>query len=292
MTKWLQVHVECLAHESDDIIELLEGLGACAIDIRGNGEQNCFSITPNDYPLWDNLHISSLFSPSIHSGPIIEACIQRSFPDARLSHGFLKDKDWVKITQENFPPQCFNQQLWIYPSHYEGKHEPCSFVIQPGHAFGTGTHPTTKLCIEALCQLELNNKSVLDLGCGSGILALSAKSLGADAIFAIDHDPQAVSSCINNFKLNPKLHYDTHIHLDSETTPPPCHVVIANILCQTLIELKNTLIKSTKSTLILSGILSSDIKEIDQHFQPYFKYRRAMIQDEWACISYLEPITT
>ena len=290
MTKWLQVHIDCQAKESEFIIESLEALGALATGISSDDEQSCFSVTPNDYPLWDQLHISGLFSSATDPEHLIQILKKNISPDLRISHHFLEDKDWVKITQENFPPQCFNQQLWIYPNHYDGKREPCAFTIEPGHAFGTGTHPTTKLCIEALCQLDLRNQSVMDLGCGSGILALSAKCLGAGITYAIDHDPQAISACTNNFKLNPELYHQSHIHLDSEVAPPLCHVVIANILCQTLIELKNTLIKSTKSTLILSGILSSDISEIDHHFQPYFKRRRAMIEDEWACITYLDPI--
>ena len=171
----------------------------------------------------------------------------------------LEERDWVAETQNQFPPQCFKERLWLYPSWEEIPADlPLVLRLSPGLAFGTGTHPTTRLCLTWLAEHIQGNESVIDFGCGSGILALAALVLGARTVSGIDLDPQALSSSRANAELNAITADRLPLFLPEAFKPNErVDILVANILATPIIELKTLFHSFVKpgGTIVLSGIL-------------------------------------
>src|SRR3990167_6340860 len=200
MTVWQQLEITTHANYAEEIADLLNEHGALSVSFNDAGNQALFQLTPDDTPLWSQTKITALFLQTVNIELILQHIKQstsHTMMDYQIST--LQDQDWVRQTQQNFPPQCFSEILWVIPSwcnsnHY-GNH---TIKIDPGLAFGTGTHPTTALCLEWLAQHPPRDMTVIDFGCGSGILSLAALAMGAKEVYAIDHDPQALQATKNN----------------------------------------------------------------------------------------------
>ena len=187
---------------------------------------------------------------------------------------------------DNFQPMCFGQRLWICPSWKEPPQaDAVNLLLDPGLAFGTGTHPTTALCLRWLDGHNVSGKTVIDYGCGSGILAIAALLLGAKSVIAVDNDPQALIATEENARRNgiPANKISTFL---PEQVPKDsaAELMLANILAGPLAELAPTLSKMTLTggNIVLSGILSNQAQQLSSYYQPHFAMQAADIEQDWA----------
>lgn len=258
---------------------------ALSVTLEDAKDNPVFAIEVNEQPLWEQVSVCALFETTIDLTPIILA-LKIQFEDKiTYKTEILEDEDWVRKTQQQFQPQCHGKDLWICPTFHDHSILSGSVIrIDPGLAFGTGTHPTTALCLEWLANHPPKGQIVVDYGCGSGILALAALALGAKTVYAIDHDPQAIEATQNNARLNDFVTADNLIiSLDSKLPEIKAQTVLANILANPLITLVPTLIKllDTPGNLVLSGILASEEQLIIAAYQPPIQLMHIEQQQEW-----------
>lgn len=259
-----KITIRTTADQADAVVDFLEAYGALSVSLQDAGDQPLFQIIPNEAPLWKNTQIQALFDESVPLDALL------SVIDSVES---VEEENWVEKTQRNFQPQQYDDRLWIWPAWMEPPTDSKAVVIRlnPGLGFGTGSHPTTALCLKWLARQEVSNKIVVDYGCGSGILALAARALGAKEVWAVDHDPQALMATKENAALN---HFsDSALHIVSDKDLPntlAADIILANILANPLCELSPRLIglMATGGALALSGFLFEEKDRILRAYQP------------------------
>lgn len=287
MTKqWLQIHITSDAEQAESLSDHLTELGALAITMSPAEDLPVFQQEPGETPLWDQLILSALFpvdaDPDVIQGLLLSHQIIDKNTGWRSE--ILTEKNWVHETQKSFPAKCFSNKLWVVPGWEKNDYPDPKLILDPGLAFGTGTHPTTALCLEWLAKNPPTDKTVIDYGCGSGILSLAAFVLGAEKIYAIDHDEQAVLATQQNAALNPGASEKTIIGLQDDLPQDvKAELVIANILAKPLLSLYPILLQHTKAggQLILSGLLESDKDAIVDCYSQDFTLIECAQQDEW-----------
>lgn len=266
---------------------LLDELGAVSISVIDAEDHPIFVEEVDGTPLWQHLTLTALFIEDIALQHLQEPIESALAAPIELSKRRVQDQDWQKKWMQNLQPIQFSERLWVCPSWLTYP-DPFAINIQldPGLAFGTGTHPTTYLCLEWLANFPLQGKTVMDFGCGSGILALAAYYLGAKRIVAIDHDPQAIQATrLNAYKNNID---DKVLHTVLADSPPEqiCDVVIANVLLLPLLQFRKDFAKAMASTskIILSGILDQQLEQMKQVYEPTFKFDKIHSKNEWLLI--------
>lgn len=276
--------------DAEQISEFLNEHGALSVSYESADENDeIFQLDPDHFPLWGKIIVSALFEDTEEIEKITSLITQQLNREIFNSHiEIVAEQDWVKITQQQFQPIQFGNRFWICPSWCDANDlEGTVLKIDPGLAFGTGTHPTTALCLEWLSANFKKNKTLIDYGCGSGILALAALALGAKQVFAIDHDPQALAATRNNAALNSFVNEKNLMILLPENLPSvKTDYIVANILANPLIELapKITPLLKSRGTLILSGILEKDIARVIAAYQTDFVTEEFVSENEWARI--------
>ncbi|HET9679284.1 MAG TPA: 50S ribosomal protein L11 methyltransferase, partial [Gammaproteobacteria bacterium] len=206
-------------------------------------------------------------------------------PDYRVET--VADQDWTRAWLKDFKPLQFGERLWIVPSAWEPPEpEAVNILLDPGLAFGTGTHPTTALCLEWLEKQALTNKTVLDFGCGSGVLAIAALKLGAVAALGVDNDPQALTASESNAGRNQVMER-LQLCLPEALPQSRFPIVVANILANPLIELAGQLANLTEpgGHIALSGILSEQGEIVEAAYAPFFELAPIQEKDGWLLIS-------
>lgn len=262
---------------------------AISVSFEDAKDSPIFQLQPNEHPLWDEVKLHALFSNDASEEKIIQL-LKTFFNSTNIPpYQFEKveEQDWVRATQRQFNPQSFGPNLWICPSWCDEKTLSGIIVkIDPGVAFGTGTHPTTGLCLTWLANHPPIDKIVMDYGCGSGILALSALALGAKKVYAIDHDSQAIEATKNNAIKNNFGRDKLEVLLPSELSNTPVDLILANILANPIIELATRFSDLLKPNgqLILSGILENEIEKVVSAYQPCFTIESREISDGWAML--------
>lgn len=197
----------------------------------------------------------------------------------------IEDQDWVRQNQQQFDPVLIDQTLWVCPQGRTVDVAQLQIQLDPGCAFGTGSHPTTYLCLSWLVQNSVKGQVIIDYGCGSGILSLGALALGAKQVYSIDNQLQAIEATSHNANLNQLSMGEKIIVILDEDMPSikvPCILanMLAKPLCQ-LVERFNSLLQ-TNGQLVLSGLQQSDIGEIRDYYRPYFKEIELVYREEWA----------
>jgi ribosomal protein L11 methyltransferase len=282
---WQQLTFNITSKNADACANLLSELGALSVSLQDAADEEIFQLNPEDEPLWQQVQIKALFEADVELPPIIQELTQQFQinPDHLITE-HIAEQDWVRLTQEQFKAQCYANHLWVIPKHLATEfNHATQIIIDPGLAFGTGTHPTTALCLTWLAKNDVKNKVVVDYGCGSGILSLAALALGAKEVYAIDHDEQALQATKNNLALN-NFDINTLKIVSPDNTPDiKADIVIANILAKPLIELKNELLSLIKPNahLVLSGLLISDKEKIMQHYQSEVKLLNTEQLNNW-----------
>lgn len=276
-----------MVDESD--VELLSDClqenGALSITLADAADEEIFQLQPEETPLWQKTKVVALFPTDFDIDPVL-LLIKKDFPQAVIHLEAVKNQDWVKVTQNYFQPQCYADRLWIVPSWYDEKSYTGAIVkLDPGLAFGTGTHPTTALCLEWLAQHPPENLTVIDYGCGSGILALASLALGAKQVIAVDHDPQALTATKNNSALNNFAQSkNLKICLPQDLPVISADLVIANILANPIIQLSSQLMQLVKpqGRLVISGFFSADRERVVQPFLNSMQVESIEIKEQWA----------
>lgn len=268
--------------------ELLETLGAVSVSLQDAEDEAVFQLAPGTTPLWRQTAVIALF-PADLSLPVLAAAVQAEtgIPSTAMLLESLADQDWERAWMDDFKPIRFGKRLWVCPSWITPPQpESINVMLDPGLAFGTGTHPTTALCLEWLDSQDLTGKTVIDYGCGSGILAIASALCGARHVIAIDNDPQAISACISNRNMNAINPDLLQVYLPGELDHEPADYLLANILCGPLQELTPILAGLTRpgGQIVLSGVLSAQSEALLQTYQDYFIMSAPVIRDEWVRI--------
>lgn len=283
----LQLHIEnCPRDMVDDLSDRLEEIGALSVTLSDTTDVPIFEPELGTTPLWPNVDVAALYDNQLGMEEA-KKLLSHDFPHLTYSVHEVEEQGWEKTCVEDFVPQRFGKRLWVCPSWSSIPEEPdaVTLVLDPGLAFGTGRHPTTSLCLAFLEQALLSDKTIIDYGCGSGILALATLKLGAHKAFAVDIDAQALTSTHNNAQNNNIPDKSCAIGFPA-TLNTPADILIANILLTPLIALKEhfrTLLKPT-GQLVVSGILAEQIPQIVEAYQGTFEPKETHTEGDWALI--------
>lgn len=285
---WLQLKVRSSASEADSVEDILLAAGAAAVTMEDSGDQPLFEPPIGTTPLWQDTTVVGLFNADIDVTTATLHINNALQPSEPLKFEILEDKDWVRAWMDDYHPIQFGERLWICPSWCEPPQpEAVNLMLDPGLAFGTGTHPTTAMCMRWLDKQDLDGKTVWDYGCGSGILAIAALLLGAASATGNDIDPQALTASRDNAQRNGIADDRLQLLLGAPQTPQQVDVVVANILAGPLVALSEGIAALCKpgGLLALSGILDTQAKEIMTCYSQWFDLDPPTLTDEWVCIS-------
>ena len=286
---WKQISFEVKKSETDFISEVLIGLGSLSITYSDAQDDAIYEPPVGQTPLWDSVKVNALFSSEVNQKSI-ETSILKICNIVVIETLDLKDRVWEDECKKDFPSMRFGKRLWVCPSwDTDTKFSNDSLVINmdPGLAFGTGTHQTTSLCLEYLDSNPPENLQVIDFGCGTGVLAIAAAKLGAKSVVAIDNDPQAVLSSKENVAKNNYENIISTIHSIDQKEGIECDLLIANILANPLIELEplfSDLVYSN-GMLLLSGILKEQVDRVVNCYSVNFSNIKVLNKDGWFRIS-------
>ena len=287
-----QLRVQLDASALDEVEALLLSCGAVSLCLEEDGVSNPIFEPPiGDHPLWPKLYISALFEHTVAAELTIKALAHHTHVGTQVLLETIDETDWQAKFQQQFNAKRYGK-LWVYPSWQDNPEpEGISLRLDPGLAFGTGKHPTTDLCLQWLCEQNLAQVSVLDFGCGSGILALAAAKLGAQPVVAIDIDPQALKATEQNRAANDISPKQVRVADVSAIAGQRFSVIVANILAGPLLELRDHFVAllQAKGELILSGILSSQVDVIKTAYGEHFELVSVEIREDWARIAYKLP---
>jgi len=283
----LEVSFNTLEENAERYLAYLELLGATSVTLQDNEAEPLYEPPLNTTPLWKKTHLSALFTTDFDRETIKDFLSEQLDPEtfATLNLTPVAEKNWLDAWKEHFSPMRFGKNLMVL-AHDTPIDDPniIPLFLDPGMAFGTGTHPTTHLCLEWLANNPPTDAQVMDYGSGSGILGIAALKLGAKFVTAIDHDPQAIFSTQENAARN-GYGTDQITALLPEKLDPlqKADVILANILLNPLLELRDTFSKQLdpKGSLVLAGILSDQKISLIQHYEPFFKLQAATEKDGW-----------
>ncbi len=286
---WLQTYLTT-SKERAPLVELLfENLGALSVTLGDAEDEPLLEPPPGESPLWQKTRVTGLFDGATDPD-MLRMEIMRSLKGEgcdSLELEVIEDQAWERAWMDAFQPMQFGNRLWICPNGQQaGSRDAVVVELDPGLAFGTGTHPTTALCLEWLDTLDPADQTVIDFGCGSGILAVAALKLGASRAIAIDHDPQALEATAANAKKN--CVSDRIEILGSEESPDGrADILVANILAGTLIELEPVIAAHIKpgGRLALSGILAEQAQEVSDAYCADFTMEPPKQLEDWVLIS-------
>lgn len=286
---WLQVRLAITPEQAETYEDALLEVGAVSVTFMDAEDQPIFEPDLGTTPLWSNTHLLALFEADTDEAALI-AHLQLLCGGALPEHHVerIEDQDWERSWMDNFQPMRFGQRLWIVPSwHAAPEPDAVNLLLDPGLAFGTGTHPTTALCLEWLDGQNLDNCSVLDFGCGSGILAIAALLLGAPQAAGTDIDPQALEASRDNASRNGIDPARFPVYLPADLPQQPADVVVANILAGPLVSLAPQITALVKSggRLALSGILAEQAEEVRAAYASAFDLDPTAVKDGWVRIS-------
>lgn len=286
---WLQVRLAITPEQAETYEDALLEVGAVSVTFMDAEDQPIFEPDLGTTPLWSNTHLLALFEADTDETALL-AHLQLLCGGALPEHHVerIEDQDWERSWMDGFQPMRFGQRLWIVPSwHAAPQPDAVNLLLDPGLAFGTGTHPTTALCLEWLDSQNLDNCSVLDFGCGSGILAIAALLLGAPQAAGTDIDPQALEASRDNASRNGIDPARFPVYLPADLPQQPADVVVANILAGPLVSLAPQITALVKGggRLALSGILAEQAEEVRAAYASAFDLDPTAVKDGWVRIS-------
>jgi ribosomal protein L11 methyltransferase len=290
---WLAVAVDAPADCAEPLEDALLEAGALSVDsadaAAGTAAEEPVFGEPGASAMrgWRRNRITALFDPAVDLAPIMSFALRHAGLDERTPYAVsrVEDQDWVRSSQAQFLPTRISEHLWIVPSwHTPPDAGALNITLDPGLAFGTGTHPTTRLCLRWLEAILRGGETVIDYGCGSGILAIAALKLGAAEAVGIDIDPQALLAARQNAMQNQVA---ARFVAAEEGIEGPADVVVANILANPLIVLAPLIARLTRSggSLALSGILAGQAAEVNAAYAPWFEMRMAETEDGWVLLT-------
>ena len=288
-TDWIQIKLRTTNQSADTIAELLEQVGALAVSYTDAEDSPILEPKPGERRLWPNTEVTGLLEQGTDPKPILAVLKQLLGDHIPMVATTLEDKNWIRAWMDQFKPLKFGQHLWICPSWLSvDEKDSVVVMLDPGLAFGTGTHPTTSLCLSYLDSLDLKDKDILDYGCGSGILAIAALKLGAKSATGVDIDEQALIASKENAQRNgveDKL--QLVMGTDKKLDLPQFPITVANILAGPLAELEPIIASLTQSggKLALSGILTEQADSVIEAYSKDFVMNKVKDLDGWALLT-------
>jgi len=287
---WIQLR---LTVDQDSVTELEEWLFAndsSSVTFQDAEDQPILEPGVGETPLWDKVIMVALFEGTVDTKQIQTRLEQSNFWIQVHSSRWevLEDKEWIRAWMDDYHPMQFGKRLWVCPSWEAAPHpEAVNIFLDPGLAFGTGTHPTTALCLGWLDEQVDTGQQLVDYGCGSGILAVAALKLGVEKVTAIDHDPQALQATRDNANRNSIAEQRLQIFLPGEYKPVVADGLVANILAEPIRELAELFAIQVKAGgwVALSGILEYQAESIVKLYSQWFYMNEPVIMGEWALVS-------
>lgn len=286
---WLQVRLAISPEQAETYEDALLEVGAVSVTFMDAEDQPIFEPDLNTTPLWSHTHLLALFEADTDAAAVfahLQLLTGTTLPEHQAE--VIEDQDWERSWMDNFQPMRFGQRLWIVPSwHAAPEPDAVNLLLDPGLAFGTGTHPTTALCLEWLDGQPLKDTQVLDFGCGSGILAIAALLLGAREAVGTDIDVQALEASRDNAGRNGIADDKFALYLPEHMPAMQADVLVANILAGPLVSLApqlSTLVRPG-GLLALSGILAEQGEEVAAAYTKDFDLDPITVRDGWVRIS-------
>lgn len=283
-TYWLKIELPAATGSVDDLSEALAQCGALAVSIEGDDTDAVFEERPRAPDFWHHSRVSGLFQADIDVDVVIKhiECCTGNTVAYRIEH--VPDQSWQSAWRESCKPMRFGKRLWICPAGLvpSATSGAVTVLIDPGLAFGTGTHATTALCLEWLAAHTCEDKTVVDYGCGSGILAIAALKLGAKLAWGVDIDRRALQVSTDNARRNGVS--ERYRALTPQALPGDvsADIVFANILARPLIELAPDLrrLVSPGGVLLLTGLLADQVEAVYPHYAPAFSLQTHFREDD------------
>lgn len=286
---WIQLKINTQAEYAEKVGDMLSANGAQAVTFVDAKDTPMYEPKPGEVLLWPDTQVVGLYDAEYDMKNVVLQLEKSKILGKDFNHKLdqLEDKDWEREWMDNFHPIQFGKRLWICPSWRDiPDPEAVNVMLDPGLAFGTGTHPTTSLCLQWLDGMDLKEKTVVDFGCGSGILGIAALKLGAKEVIGIDIDPQALLASQDNANRN-DVGERISLYLPENQPSMQADVVLANILAGPLRELREVITDYCKpgGKLVLSGILANQADEINKLYSESFVMEQNAIEGEWARVS-------
>ncbi len=281
---WKQITFNTPKNSVDPLEDHLLTLGALSVTLMDAEDHPILEPELNTTPLWDHNLVTALFEDDVDIDATLIS-IKTAMSDSVSINKIetVDDQEWERAWMDDYHPMKFGDKLWIYPTNIESPDTDDTIIsLDPGLAFGTGTHATTALCLEWLDQAETNGTTVVDFGCGSGVLAIAAAMLGACRCYGIDNDPQAIIATDSNAALN-NVTSIVSAHLPDDTPSIQADIVIANILSIPLILLAENISNLCRSggQLVLSGILEGQVDDVIEAYTGFFTDFTKTHKDDW-----------
>ncbi|MCP4471734.1 MAG: 50S ribosomal protein L11 methyltransferase [Gammaproteobacteria bacterium] len=287
---WRQLSLSCQASELEQVEDLMLELGALSISLCDAGDEPIYEPLPGDNPVWQESIVTATFSENCDHESLARLLAAR-LPQhlaATVTGDSFHDQDWIQAYRRHFKPLQVAPDLWIVPSWLDPPDPRATNIrLDPGLAFGTGSHPTTAQCLAWLATQNLDDLAVIDFGCGSGILAIAAIKLGARQVLAVDIDELALGACKSNMAVNAVDTEQIRVSLPTSADTDAVDLLLANILAGPLLDLAERFAGLVKpgGKILLSGILQSQLNNIQSAYSNYFKLDPASCRDGWVCIS-------
>lgn len=286
---WIQIKLRTTNQLADTIADLLEQFGALSVSYTDAEDSPILEPRPGERKLWPNTEVTGLLAQGTDPEPILSALKAILGDHIPMMATHLEDKNWIRAWMDQFKPLKFGKRLWICPSWLSvDEKDSVVVMLDPGLAFGTGTHPTTALCLEYLDSLDLAGKQVLDYGCGSGILAVAALKLGAKNALGVDIDEQALIASKENATRNGVIdRLKLFMGTDKKLNLPKSPITVANILAGPLAELEPIIADLTESggLLALSGILTEQADSVIEAYSRDFIMNKVKDKEGWALLT-------
>lgn len=282
---WLQLKLTTDRNSAEALEDLLLASGAVSVTLEDNADQPILEPALGETPLWDQVRLTGLYDADIDTRAISErlaSAWNRPLPEHRWEQ--LEDKDWEREWMSHYQAIRCGERLWICPSWQEPPEpDKVNLMLDPGLAFGTGTHPTTFLCLQWLDQQPIEGLDLVDFGCGSGILGIAALLLGAHRVTGVDIDPQALTATRDNAARNALAEDAMPVYLPAHCPEVTADVMLANILAGPLVELAPKLQLMTRpgGKICLSGILANQAEAVMAAYRPWFDFDPVAEHDGW-----------
>jgi ribosomal protein L11 methyltransferase len=286
---FLQFTLAIGAADPEPYEDALLASGALSITLEDAADDPVLEPAPGTTPLWPTIRVKALFDANADRDNVLLMLTSQLGTLPPIDIEEIADRAWEREWLKDFRPMQFGKRLWICPAGMRPETLDADSVcidLDPGLAFGTGTHPTTALCLEWLDANQVADKSVLDFGCGSGVLAIAAIKLGAANAIAVDIDPQAILATNENAERN-AVGGRIQAGLAQELKPAPCDIVLANILAEPLESLAPELARAVVpgGSIVLSGILTTQAAHLATIYSAWFDIDPIVTRDDWARIS-------
>ena len=285
----LQLQIDqCHRDEVEQLSDALEETGALSITYTDQYDDPILEPAPGAAPLWPNVVVHALYAEAPEA-ETARNIVSAAYPHLSYSIHTLPDQDWERTCLDQFKPQQFGTRLWVCPSWLTPPDpDAVNLILDPGLAFGTGSHATTSLCLRWLDQAPLDQKQLIDYGCGSGILALAALKLGAAHVDAVDIDEQALLATQEN-ALNNGMSTAQLTVGQPDSLNKPVDVIIANILLAPLLALKTRFreLLLDNGTLVVSGLLAEQVPSLISAYQTDFMHRSTCVENDWAQVEFV-----